>query len=372
LAFAVQAAHARGLELHAWINPFRAGNAKDTLTFASSHIFKVRRDLSVVYGSQVWMNPGKQEVHDRTMQVVLDIVDRYDIDGLHADDYFYPYQERNAANVIIGFPDTATWQSSGTSLAIDDWRRANIDRFVERMYAEVHERKPTLKVGLSPFGIWRPGNPAGVQGLDAYATIYADSRKWLRSGWVDYLAPQLYWAISAPQQSYPALLDWWLGQNVMNRHVWPGLAAYRVNDGTSSAFAAGEIAAQVQTTRSRPTGSGNLFYNATSTLKRNSGAVTTSLATMFTARALVPASPWLDGTPPATPVIAVSGSTVSMNAGAEPARWWLVRAHLSTGWVTKVLFGTTASIGLASEPDRVLVNAIDQAGNASAAAEWRR
>src|SRR5918993_863068 len=120
--------------------------------------------------------------------------------------------------------------------------------------------KPTLRVGISPFGIWRPGNPAGVAGLDAYATIYADSRKWLQQGWADYLAPQLYWAISAPQQSFPALLDWWLSQSTRGRHVWPGLAAYRVQDGTSSAFSPAEIATQVSLTRDRAAGTGHILY----------------------------------------------------------------------------------------------------------------
>src|SRR6185369_7762727 len=169
---------------------------------------------------------------------------RYDIDALHADDYFYPYQENDAQGRVIDFPDSASFAKSGTSLSRGDWRRANIDKFVERLYREVHAIKPTVKVGLSPFGIWRPGNPSGITGLDAYATIYADSRKWLQQGWVDYLAPQLYWSITSTGQSYPLLLDWWFAQNTMGRHVWPGLAAYRVNDGTTSAFATSEIADQ--------------------------------------------------------------------------------------------------------------------------------
>src|SRR6185503_18604965 len=121
-------------------------------------------------------------------------------------------------------------------------------------------------------GIWRPGNPSSVNGLDAYETIYADSRKWLQQGWLDYLAPQLYWAIAAPQQSYPALLDWWIAQSTRGRHVWPGLAAYRVGDGTASAFSAAEIPEQVRLTRMRPAGTGHILYNTTSTLRRASGA----------------------------------------------------------------------------------------------------
>src|SRR5688572_3551901 len=233
LAFAVSEAHARGLELHAWINPFRAGNSRDSALLAPSHSFNTRRDIARVYGTQLWLDPGESAVHDHVMSVVRDIVQRYDIDAIHADDFFYPYPQTSGTGGTIPFPDDESYARSGSTLARADWRRENVDRFIERLYDEVHELKPTIKVGISPFGIWRPGNPPGIAGLDAYEAIYADSRKWLQQGWVDYLAPQLYWSISAPQQSFPVLLDWWLAQNTMGRHVWPGLATYRVNDGTA-------------------------------------------------------------------------------------------------------------------------------------------
>src|SRR3954471_54554 len=201
-AFAVSKAHARGLQLHAWINPFRAGNTADTLILAPTHVFYTRRDLVRVYGSNLWMDPGDPESHERSIRVIRDIVARYDVDGIHADDYFYPYQISDSANRVVPFPDDSTYSRYGRGVDRDDWRRENINRFVERMYREVHSVKPNVVVGLSPFGIWRPGNPESVRGLDAFATIYADSRKWLQQGWVDYFVPQLYWAIAAPQQSF--------------------------------------------------------------------------------------------------------------------------------------------------------------------------
>ncbi|MEO8336107.1 MAG: family 10 glycosylhydrolase [bacterium] len=372
LAFAVTEAHARGLEIHAWINPFRAGNTRDTLKLASTHLFNTRRDLVRVYGSQLWLDPGEPAIHDHVMRVVSDIVQRYDVDGVHADDYFYPYQENDSTGKLIDFPDSVSFARSASALSRGDWRRNNVDRFVERMYREVHAIKPTIKVGISPFGIWRPGNPASVNGLDAYATIYADSKKWLQLGWVDYLAPQLYWAIAAPQQGYPALLDWWIAQNTMNRHVWPGLAAYRVGDGTTGAFGANEIPSQIGITRDRPASSGHILYNTNSTLKKSGGAVAASLATLYARRALVPASPWLDATPPSTPNVSVSGRTVGMTPGAgELPRWWVVRSRSSGVWTTRVLFGALRSATLDLAADRVLLSAVDQAGNLSGPASWQ-
>ncbi|MEP6766856.1 MAG: family 10 glycosylhydrolase [Gemmatimonadaceae bacterium] len=372
LEFAVTAAHARGLELHAWINPFRAGSAKDSASLSTMHAFNAQRNLVRVYGTQLWLDPGEPAVRDLVMRVVSDIVRRYDIDGVHADDYFYPYQEDDSSGKLITFPDSASYARSGSTLARDDWRRQNVDQFVERLYRETHAIKPTIKVGISPFGIWRPGFPASVTGLDAFATIYADSRKWLQQGWVDYLAPQLYWAISAPQQGYGALLDWWIAQSTAGRHVWPGLAAYRVENGTASAFSALEIPNQVALTRTRVAGTGNIFYNANTTLKKSNGSIAASLATLYATPAIVPASPWLDSTPPLSPTIAVSGSSLQMlPAAGKVVRWWIVRSRANSIWTTRIFFGDVTATTLEQGVTRVLVNAVDQAGNLSLMSEWK-
>jgi uncharacterized lipoprotein YddW (UPF0748 family) len=374
LAFAIQEAHARGMELHAWVNPFRAGNTADTARLAPSHLFYTRRDLIRVYAGNIWMDPGEPDVHDHSMRVISDIVRRYDIDAIHADDYFYPYVVNDAQGRPIVFPDSATYARYAAGSSLADWRRANVDRFIERMYREVHAIKPTLKVGISPFGIWRPGNPPGVQGLDAYASIYADSRKWLQQGWVDYLAPQLYWSIAAPQQSFPALLDWWFAQNNMNRHVWPGLAAYRVNDGTASAFTLQEIPNQITTTRARTAGTGHVLYNTNTTLKRNNGALVNALAQdLYLTRAVVPATPWLDAVPPGSPTLTFSSGAIQITpATGESARWWVVRYHRSTGWSTRVVFATERALIIDSTVDRVLVQTADAVMNLSPVVEWRR
>ena len=372
LSFAVAEAHARGLEIHAWINPFRVGNASDSSRFAPNHVFRQRRDLVRVYGGSLWLDPGEADAQDRVMRAVLDIVQRYDVDAIHADDYYYPYPVNDASGRTIDFPDDSTYARAHTTLLKADWRRANIDRFIERLYREVHVAKPALKVGISPFGIWRPGFPSGVAGLDAYASIYADSRKWLQQGWVDYLAPQLYWSIGAPQQSFGALLDWWMSQNTMGRRVWPGLATYRVNDGTSSAYTSSEIPDQIRLTRSH-LDDGHLLYNTTTTLKRSGGAVASSLAPLYPQHALVPSFSWLDGTTPATPTLSVSGKSIQLSVtGAAPVRWWMIRVRIGDQWITKVVFGAQRTVTLDAEPSRVVVNAVSATGVASSDASWLR
>ena len=205
LAFAVEEAHKRGLELHAWFNPYRARHPSAKSAAPDDHITKKRPDLAKPYGTHFWMNPTHPDVQDHSLAVILDVVKRYDIDGVHIDDYFYPYKEKDAGGKVIPFPDDDTWeayQRSGGKLARDDWRRDAVNVFVKRMYAETKKAKPWVKVGISPFGIWRPGHPAGIAGLDQFAELYADAKLWFNEGWVDYFSPQLYWPIAQEKQSF--------------------------------------------------------------------------------------------------------------------------------------------------------------------------
>ncbi|MEO6526692.1 MAG: family 10 glycosylhydrolase, partial [Gemmatimonadaceae bacterium] len=177
LAFAVTEAHKRGLELHAWINPYRAKNSS-TRSVSSNHVSRTQPELVRTYGPFLWLDPGDPKVRDLTTRVALDIVRRYDIDALHMDDYFYPYREsRNGRE--LDFPDDATWrryQQGGGTLARNDWRRENVNLLVRQLNDAVHAVKPWVRFGISPFGIWRPGFPESVRGLDQYSEIYADAR----------------------------------------------------------------------------------------------------------------------------------------------------------------------------------------------------
>ncbi|HYW31661.1 MAG TPA: family 10 glycosylhydrolase [Gemmatimonas sp.] len=389
LAFAVDAAHQRGLELHAWFNPFRGGNAGDTVRLAPTHLG--RRSPSVVrlYCGALWFDPASPVVQNQAINVVKDVIARYDVDAVHIDDFFYPYP--TTACPGLDFPDGAefdAYRAGGGALARADWRRDNVNRFVERLYAESHASRATIRVGISPFGIWRPGNPPGIVGLDSYASIYADSRLWLQRGWADYLAPQLYWSIASTGQSFNALTDWWTAQNSMRRHLWPGLAAYRVADGTTSAYAAGEIVAQVSALRQRAGGAGGptgaVLYNTSSVMSNRDGLLTALTAT-FAARALVPATPWLDAVVPQPPTMSVSSASAAgapvlrvaiSGDGGEPLSWWLLRWRNATGWSQRLVPVSTRTVDVpagagAAATDAIVLNAIDRTGNASSDVIWR-
>lgn len=386
LAYAITAARERGLELHAWFNPFRAGNLSDTANLAPLHFAKRRPDLARAYCTQLWFDPGEQEVQDHAIAVIRDVVTRYGVDAVHVDDYFYPYPNGNCPG--LDFPDSASYArfvNAGGSLSRAEWRRANVNRFVERMYSEVRALSPTVRVGISPFGIWRPGSPPGIVGLDAYAAIYADSRYWLAQGWLDYFAPQLYWSIASTGQSFPALLGWWQQQNVQRRHLWPGLASYRINDGTGSAFSPTEIASQIGLVRQNASlpggGSGTILYNASS-VRNDRGGFATGLRTgIYMERALPPATTWLDAVAPGVPSISVSrgsgggggsGSVTVAVSGDAEAYWWLVRWRVGDSWRQRLVPATRSSVTVSEAGiDAVAVQAIDRVGNASLPATWR-
>jgi uncharacterized lipoprotein YddW (UPF0748 family) len=375
LEFAVQEAHARGLELHAWVNPYRAHYPDDTSRIVPSHIARRRPDLVVRYGPYLWLDPGSSEVRAYTVGVVRDIVRRYDIDGLHIDDYFYPYRERSRRR-DIPFPDNRTWRAyraRGGTLSRDDWRRRNVDLLVEELHAVVKQEKPWVKFGISPFGIWRPGSPASVRGLDAYTEIYADSRKWLQRGWLDYFTPQLYWRSSAPQQSYAELLHWWTEQNAFGRHLWVGNYTSRVMS-LGANWPASEVLEQIRLTRADSGATGNLHFSMEALLRNRDSLNDRLVAGPYAAPALVPASPWLKESAPSAPratanVDTLSGRTTVTIApvGKTPVRLWVVRSRFGATWTTSVVPGTVrehsfAASDASARPDVVVVTAIGRTG----------
>jgi uncharacterized lipoprotein YddW (UPF0748 family) len=377
LATAVEEAHARGIELHAWLNPYRARHPTGKSALSADHIARRRPELVRTYGKHLWLDPGEPGVQDHSLAVVLDIVRRYDVDGVHLDDYFYPYPERDSANRVIPFPDDVSWkryQQGGGGLTRDDWRRENVNRFIERLYREVKAAKRWVKVGISPFGIWRPGNPPQIQGFDQFAQLYADARKWLVNGWLDYAAPQLYWRIDPPAQSYPVLLKWWVEQNPAGRHLWPGNFTSNL---TAAGWSAAEIANQIRLTRAQTGAGGNIHFSARPLLKNQAG-ITDALATgPYRTPALVPASPWLGSEPPNRPELWVRNGpglgerSLRWKAAEGPApRLWALRLFVGGRWQFEIhpvgrSERALLPVGSPNAPTIAVLSAVDRLGNES-------
>jgi uncharacterized lipoprotein YddW (UPF0748 family) len=383
LTFAVQEAHNRGLELHAWFNPYRARHSSGKSTLSPNHISKTHPEYVRQYGKALWLDPGEKAVQDYSLNVVMDVVKRYDIDGIHFDDYFYPYKEQDASGRDLDFPDDSSWRRFGaaTKLSRDDWRRQNVNDFIERVYKSIKAAKPWVKFGISPFGIWRPENPPQIKGFDAYAKLYADSRKWLQNGWLDYFAPQLYWAIDAREQSFPVLLKWWAAQNKQKRLLIPGLDATKAigqsaREGYPSRSGAkwepDEIANQIRLTRKQAGANGHIHWNMGS-LMRNETLARLLQRDIYPEPALMPAVPWLDSTRPVkptlTPRIDPAGSKVTFDwqpAGAEKPFVWLFQTKSAGHWATEILPAKSCSFPVPGAlPDVISLTAIDRTGNGS-------
>jgi uncharacterized lipoprotein YddW (UPF0748 family) len=383
LAFAVEEAHRRGLELHAWFNPYRARHPTAKSEPVASHLSRARPELVKRYGSYLWMDPGEPAVQDHSVAVMMDVVRRYDLDGVHIDDYFYPYPERDSATgQPIPFPDEPSWQryqASGGRLSRDDWRRRNVDVLIERLYGEIKREKPWVKFGISPFGIYRPGQPVEARtGFDQYAQLYADARKWLVEGWMDYFTPQLYWPIAQEGQSYPFLLRWWVAQNTKGRHMWPGNFTSRMVEGNPRVWPASEIIGQIQVTRAWPGATGNVHFSAKAFMLNPDSLVERLQRGVYAEPALVPASPWLGGRAPGAPSVTLRGAGVAFQPAAGDApMWWVVRARAGTQWRTEVLPGWRRDFTLpagqgGAAVEVVHVSAVDRLGNEGRATVARR
>ena len=393
LAFAVAEAHARGLQLHAWFNPFRAVLPNIPGKLASNHVTKQHPDWIRKYGTQTWIDPGNPEARKFVLETMLDVVRRYDVDGIHIDDYFYPYREsrtitrrvrrkRIRQRVDLQFPDDRTWRKYGKAKGYTDrdaWRRANIDDFVQSLYRGVKAIRPTVLVGISPFGIWRSGTPSGVTGLDAFTEIYADSKRWLGEGWLDYVAPQLYWQVSGTEDRFRALDAWWRSENPQGRYVWPAMYTSRVY-GTGDTWPMSEIAQQVETIRASRVGTkdvpGHVHFRLAALLAQN-GKLGQSLASDYAERAIVPSFPWLGGTTPGSPEVSVvnaegSPSVVISAGDTVPVRWWLIQSRGRDGKWSSTLRPAAAGQSMtesfgSTDPDEVAVTAIGATGVSSTA-----
>lgn len=374
LAFVVEEAHKRGLELHAWFNPFRARHHTSTSEPAPRHITRTRPELVRKYGRYLWLDPGEPAARTHSLQVILDVVTRYDVDGIVFDDYFYPYPESGPDGRKLDFPDYTTWRRYGAGLSRADWRRENVNSFIRSVRDSIVRVKPWVKFGVSPFGIWRPGHPPSTRGLDAYAELYADARLWLRQGWVDYLAPQLYWRSDSPGQNFAALLKWWAEQNVRHRHLFVGLNTIKVLDG----WPAAEITNQIGIARRVGGATGQFHFDARILWNTNVQAVAGVLQRVYGSPALVPALTWRAGSRPAAPTVELVTNGRNVELVLRPGAsgrlaWWLVQTGDGTNWSVRLVPAQARRITLGrAAPVLIAVRAVDRFGLLSEPVVYRR
>lgn len=383
LGFLIAEAHSRGVLVHAWFNPYRAYHPA-AKTLSADHISRRHPAMVRQYGRFMWLDPTEPAAQRHSIEVITDVARRYDIDGVHFDDYFYPYAETDAKGAKIDFPDEENWQKylqtaatfgrSGGARRIPlsraDWRRSHVNSLIEAVGREIKRIKPDIVYGISPFGIWQPMPEKGITGFNAYAELYADARRWLQDGTVDYLAPQLYWETARKGQSFPILLDWWKSQNTKRRHIWPGIAAYRV--GSTPTFDSTEIASQINRTRADDRTTGAIFFSQKS-LRNDLGGIQAKLRDeVYRTEAVIPAFPWIKSARPLAPQVTTRRDREFVRAswrelGARRAFWFVVYALDGDGWSHTILPASQKSITLSASRNvsKIIVKSVDRLGNES-------
>jgi len=295
LEFAIEEAHKRGMELHAWFNPYRAVNSVGSHPLHPNHVSQWSPNWLLDFGTIKLLDPGLPDVREYVTSVVLDVVERYDVDGIHFDDYFYPYPNSNTGFPGITNEDDNTYANYSRGFTDrGDWRRDNINLLIEMVYNGIQSKKPFVKFGISPFGIWKNGTPPGIVGLDAYNRIYCDAVAWLDKQIVDYLTPQLYWPFGGGQD-YGKLLPWWATQT-NGRHLISGNGAYRIDNWSNN-----EMPNQIRLNRQTNNVKGNIFYRATNVLANLNGFTDSLKTNLYRYPAIAPVMPWKETVPPNKP-----------------------------------------------------------------------
>lgn len=305
LAYAISKAHKRGLELHAWINPFRVSMESSLNSLVESHPARTNPKWSFAYGGRRYYNPGIPAVRNFIRSVVIDLVNRYDVDGIHFDDYFYPYPV--AGQAIPDAEAFSLYKGSYTSLA--NWRRNNINLFVRDTYNAIKTAKRRVAFGISPFGIWRNSSSSSLgsatSGLESYSALFADSRRWVKDGWVDYILPQLYWHQGNAAADYNVLVDWWAKQvSGTTAKLYTGEAAYKVGDPATAAWRdPNELRDHLSKCRNVAVVKGQAYYNTTAFRANKLNAIGILAVRHYSRPALPVPMPHLNATRPYTPTI---------------------------------------------------------------------
>lgn len=299
LQFMIDECHKRGLEFHAWLNPYRANFSIGKASIAPAHITRLHPEWFLSYGGKLYFDPGNREGQQWVLNVIRDIVQRYDVDAIHMDDYFYPYR-------IAGkeFPDAVSYATDPRGLNREDWRRSNVDTIIYNIEQVIKSEKPWVKFGISPFGVWRNQDKdstgsATQAGQTNYDDLYADILLWLKNGWIDYVAPQLYWEIGFKKAPYETLIEWW-SRNTYGRHLYIGQGIYRSLERSASSAAwknPNELPNQIKLLRNTPNVQGSIYFSSTS-FDRNPNGWGDSLRNNYYSKpAQIPPMGWLPENP---------------------------------------------------------------------------
>ncbi|GGO21465.1 glycosyl hydrolase [Microbispora rosea subsp. aerata] len=375
LPFLVSEAHKRGLQFHAWFNPYRAADTAAS-PLPQGHPARLHPEWTVKHEGKLYYNPGLPQVRDWVTKVVTDVVKRYDVDGVHFDDYFYPYPGRGTR-----FADQAAYKKYGKGLSLADWRRRNVNQLVAQVSQAVHAAKPYAVFGISPFGIWRnkAQDPSGsaTTGMSAYDSIYADAKAWIKAGSVDYVMPQLYWPRGFAAADYAVLAKWW-ADAVKGTEVdlYIGQALYRVGAADTPAWTkAGELPAHLTLNRRYPEISGDVYFSAAQ-LVRNPLGVLDRIVKEHYARPALPPVLRASSTPLVAPRgVKASGAKLTWQAQPGARAYGVYRvagkdvacATADARNLVAVVPASAAPSYTTSRPGTYYVTTIDRLGNESPA-----
>ena len=381
LAFMIEETHKRGMEFHAWLNPYRAVFNINTSSISPTHVSRLFPKWFVTYGAKKYFDPGVPEAREHVTRVIKDIVERYDLDAVHFDDYFYPYR-------IPGkeFPDYASFAKYGNGMDKEDWRRSNVDSIIKMLHNTIRSINPRVKFGISPFGVWRNSNKDAMgsnttAGITNYDDLYADILLWLRKGWIDYVAPQLYCEIGQKAVDYNILLNWW-ANNTYGRQLFIGHGIYRFNEPKSYGWKRrDEIPNQIKALRTNPLVQGSIYFSSKTFTTNPNGWSDSLRNNYYRYPALVPPMSWIDSIAPLKPIAEKLGKNKYriMYRGSEPIKEFALytlqdgqpakmsNATLIKEYVEdKVLELNTTTIDN-GDNDRIFIAVVDRNNNVS---EW--
>lgn len=303
LAFMIEETHKRNMEFHAWFNPFRALVNSKINPNPPSHVTRTQPDWLIHYAGKSYFDPGNPNARNYILKVIMEVVQKYDIDGVHIDDYFYPYKVAGQV-----FKDDVSFLAyNPNKLSVEDWRRNNVNLFVSQLYYQIKSEKKWVKFGVSPFGIWRnqrdDASGSATNGISCYDDLYSDVKLWMEQKWMDYVLPQLYWEHGHRLAAYEVLLPWW-NQYKGDRHLYIGLGVYRMVNAqsTSAYFGPQEILKQIQASRSEGT-QGVSLYSISNFSKIPKQLEDSLSQSYFNYIAIPPPMPWLGSTPPVAPKV---------------------------------------------------------------------